>query len=76
MATNALKLSIMVGEIFEIYLSRMAKNVYLNCPPCLEKILKFTCRKWLKMHLNYCPLWLDKFFKFTLIEWLKMHLIC
>ena len=45
MAKNELKLSTMVGEIFEIYFSEMAKNG----PPWLEKILKFTCLKWLKM---------------------------
>ena len=48
MAKNGLKLSTMVGEKFEIYLSEMAKNE-LNCPPWLEKNLKFTCLKLLKM---------------------------
>ena len=28
----------------------------LNYPPWLEEILKFTCLKWLKMHLNYPPM--------------------
>ena len=33
--------------------------MHLNFPPWLEIFLKFTCLKWLKMHLN-CP-WLEKF---------------
>ena len=52
---NALKLSTMVGEIFKFYLSEMVKNMHLNCPPWLEKGLKFTRLKWLKMHLNCQP---------------------
>ena len=47
----------------------------LNCPPWLEKILKFTCLKWLKMVLNYPP-WLEKILKFTCLKWLKMVLNC
>ena len=49
---NAFKLSIMVGENFEIYFSQMAKNAFKNYPPWLEKILKYTSLKWLKIHLN------------------------
>ncbi len=37
MVKNALKLSTLVGEKFEIYLSQMAKT-QLNCPPWLEKL--------------------------------------
>ena len=48
MAINGLKLSTNVGEKSEIYLSEKLK-VDKNCPPRLEKILKFTCRKCLKM---------------------------
>ena len=39
MAKNANKLSTMVGKKYEIYLSQVAK-MHLNCPPCLEKIMK------------------------------------
>ena len=53
----------MVGENFEIYFSQIAKT--------LEKILKFICLKWLKMHL-YCPPWLEKILTFTYLKWLKM----
>ena len=48
---NAFKLSTMVGANCEIYLSQMAK-MHLNFSPWLEKILKFTYPKCLKMHLN------------------------
>ena len=48
MAKHALKLSTMTGEKFEIHFPQMAK-MYLNDPPWLEKSLKFTCFKWLKM---------------------------
>ena len=32
----------------------MVKNAIKNCPPWLEKLLKLTSLKRLKMHLN-CP---------------------
>ena len=51
LAINAFKLSTMVGENFGIYLSQMAKNAF-KLSPWLEKILKFTYLKWIKMHLN------------------------
>ena len=38
----------MVGESFERYLSQMAKNDS-DCPPWMEKNLKCTYLKWLKM---------------------------
>ena len=43
---HGLVVTTMVGEIFEICLSEMAKNA-LNRPPWLEKILRFTHLKWL-----------------------------
>ena len=49
-AENALKFSTRVGEKFEIYLSQMAKNMHLNCPSWLEKILNFTCLKLSELH--------------------------
>ena len=42
----------MVGEICEIYMSRILKLV-LNAPPWLEKILNITSLKLLKSPLNY-----------------------
>ena len=63
MARNALKLSIMVGEIFEISWSQMTRNAF-NCPPWLEKILKYANLKWLEIHLN-CPPWLEKILKYA-----------
>ena len=48
---NAFKLSTMVGESFEIQLFQMVKNANLSYPPWLEKVLKFTCSKWLKMQI-------------------------
>ena len=42
----------MVGEHFEIYTSEMTKNTLLNPPSWLEKILRFTLLKWLKIHLK------------------------
>ena len=41
MTKNALKLYTMVGENFEVYLLKLLK-MYFNCPPWLERILKFT----------------------------------
>ena len=58
MVRNALKLSTMVGEIFEISWPQMAGNAF-NCPPWLEKTLKYVGLKRLEMHLNY-PRWLEK----------------
>ena len=51
MARMSFKLSTMVGENFEIYTSQMAR-MFFNCPPYLEKILKFTVLKWIKMQLK------------------------
>ena len=48
-ARNAFKLSTMVVENFEIYIYEMAR-MHINCPPWLEKILKFRCLKWLERH--------------------------
>ena len=69
MDKNALNLSTMVGENFEIYLSQMVK-MHLNYPPLLEKILKFTCHKLLKMHLNYPP-WIGEIFEIYLPQTAK-----
>ena len=33
--------------------------MHSNCPPWLEKILKYTDLKWLKIHSN-CPQWFQK----------------
>ena len=43
-------------EKFENYYVCMAKNAFkLNCPPWLEKMLKFTALIWLEIHSNcYC----------------------
>ena len=38
--------------VFQTYLSQMAKN---HLPLWLEKLLKLTYLKWLKMLLNYAP---------------------
>ena len=62
----------MVGENFKFYFSEVAKNAFSdkNRPPWLEKILKFTLLKWLKMHFsdeNRPPL-LEKNFKFTFLK--------
>ena len=46
MARKALKLSTMVGENIEICWHQMARNAF-NCPPWLEKILKYPGIKWL-----------------------------
>ena len=50
MAKIRLKLSTMVGENIEICWHQMARNAF-NCPPWLEKILKYARIKWLEMHL-------------------------
>ena len=42
----------------------------MHYPPWLEKILKFTSLKWLKMHYNHTP-WLEKNLKFTSLEMAK-----
>ena len=47
--------------------------MHLIYPPWLEKILKFTHLKWLKIHLN-CPPWLEKILKFTHLKWIKSTL--
>ena len=56
--------STMVGENFEIYMSQMAKiafklsiivgETFSTSSTMVGEILKFTCLKWLELHLN-CP---------------------
>ena len=48
-------------------------RMYLNCPPWLEKILKYAGLKWLEMYLN-CPPWLEKILKYAGFKWLEMYL--
>ena len=61
----------MVGENFDIYTSKMAKNAQ-NRPPWLEKILKFTLLKWLKMHLKSSTM-VGENFEISTSEMAKMH---
>ena len=49
--------------------------MHSNCPPWLEKILKFPTLIWLKVYSD-CPPWLEKILKFTALIWLKMHSNC
>ena len=51
MTENALESSTIIGEMLEIYLFQMAKNAS-ESSTWLEKCLKFTHLKWLKIHLN------------------------
>ena len=46
-----------------------------NCPPWLEKILKYTSFRWLEIHFN-CPPWLEKCLKYAGLKWLEIHLSC
>ena len=64
----------LIGEHFEFYLPQMAR-IALNCPPWLDKILNFTCFKWLELPL-YCPPWLEKILNFTCLKWLELPLNC
>ena len=48
-------------------------KIHLNCPPWLEKILKYTSLKCLKTHLN-CPPWLENNLKDISLKCLKIHL--
>ena len=52
-AKNAFKLSTMIGENFEIYSTQVAKEMHSNCPPWLQKFLKYTYLQWIK---NACKL--------------------
>ena len=71
MATNALKLSTMVGEIFVSNRYKIPQIVHHGW----RKKLKTTCLKWLQMPTN-CPPWLEKMLKFTSLKWLQMLSNC
>ena len=88
----------MFGENFKLYLFQMAQNAFRNCAPwlnfflkfsctkwlkmhlkivrtpCLEKMLSFTCSKWIKNAFKHCAPWLEIFLKCSCSKWLKMHL--
>ena len=64
--------SIIKGEIFEFYLSGMAKNAFKFSTMVGAK---FICLKLVKMPLN-CPPWLEKTLKFICLKWVKMPLNC
>ena len=73
MSAKSAKLQKIILKLLK--LSNQWLKMHLNCPPWLEKILKFTGLAWLKMRSN-CPPWLEKILKFTGLEWLKMHSNC
>ena len=72
MARNALKLFTMVGENFEMCISKMARKALKNVHHGWRKILKYVSLKLLEMPLNI-PLWMEKNLKFVSLKWLEMH---
>ena len=66
MAKNALKLSPMAGENFEILKFTLAKNA-LKVSTMVWEIFEIYFPQMAKMHLNFPP-WLEKISKFTFIK--------
>ena len=70
MARNALKLSTMVGEIFEICISKMARNALKLSTAVGENFL--ICISEMAKNALKTP-WLKTISKFVSLKWLEMH---